>query len=76
MPFLGYGKNTICISRSTYLDIAGVFFLFSPHVLFVMSMERYLGAYYPIFHCISVTKGRLLILLAILLTSTTVLHII
>ena len=36
----------------------------------------YLGAYYPIFHRTSVTKRRLLILLAILLISTTVLHII
>ena len=36
-------------------------------VLLVMSMERYLGAYYPIFHRTSVTKSRLLSLLALML---------
>ena len=30
--------------------------------LFVMSFERYLGSYYPIFHRTSVTKGKLLTL--------------
>ena len=50
-----------------YLDIVTVFFAFSVTALFLMSIERYLGAYYPIFHCTSVTKRRLLTLLAILL---------
>ncbi len=34
--------------------------------LLVMSIDRYLGTYYPIFHRTSVTKGKLLTLLAIL----------
>ena len=37
-----------------------------------MSIERYLGAYYPIFHRTSVTRRRLLTLLAILLMFTIV----
>ena len=40
---------------------------FSFFVLLVMSIERYLGAYYPIFHRTSVTKCRLLSLLALLI---------
>ena len=40
---------------------------FSIMTLLVMSIERYLGAYYPIFHRTSVTKRRLLTFLAILL---------
>ena len=50
-----------------YLYFANVFLAFSFYVLLVTSVERYLGAYYPIFHRISVTKRRLLTLLAILL---------
>ncbi len=34
--------------------------------LFVMNFDRYLATYYPIFHRTSVTKGKLLTLLAIL----------
>ena len=50
-----------------YLDTVTVFFGFSVTALLLMSIERYLGAYYPIFHCTSVTRRRLLTLLAILL---------
>ena len=50
-----------------YLHCVNVFFGFSLYVLLVMSIERYLGAYYPIFHRTSVTRRRLLTLLAILL---------
>ena len=39
-----------------------------------LSIERYLGAYYPIFHRTSVTKRRLLTLLTILLTLHTTLR--
>ena len=49
-----------------YLDLVLVFHGFSFLALFVMSIERYLGAYYPIFHRTSVTRRRLLTLLAIL----------
>ena len=50
-----------------YLHMSGVFLGFSVRVLLVMSIERYLGAYYPIFHRASVTRRRLMTLLAILL---------
>ena len=50
-----------------YLHISGVSIAFSFHILLVMSIERYLGAYYPIFHRTSVTRRRLLTLLATLL---------
>ena len=58
------------------LQLAGVFIAFSFVALVVMSIERYLGAYYPIFHRTSVTRRRLLTLLAILLMKTTVMHIV
>ena len=41
---------------------------FSSLALLVMNFDRYLATYYPIFHRTSVTKGRLLTLLAILIT--------
>ena len=50
-----------------YGDIAAIFLGFSVLILFVMSIERYLGAYYPIFHSTSVTRHRLLTLLGTLL---------
>ena len=59
---------------TTYLDFANVFMAFPFYVLIVMSIERYLGAYYPIFHRTSVTKRRLLTLLAILLIFQTIFH--
>ena len=46
----------------------GVFVGFSILALLVMNFDRYLATYYPIFHRTSVTKGRLLTLLAILIT--------
>ena len=50
-----------------YGDIAAIFLGFSVLILLVMSIERYLGAYYPIFHSTSVTRRRLLTLLGTLL---------
>ncbi len=45
----------------------GTFFLaISLLALFVMSFDRYLATYYPIFHRTSVTKGKLLTLFVIL----------
>ena len=58
----------------TYLHIASVFLALSMLVLLVMSLERYLGAYYPVFHRTSVTRRRLLTLLAILLIPSAVMH--
>ena len=60
------------------LDIVIVFHEFSFLVLLVMSIERYLGAYYPIFHRTSLTRRKLLTLLAILIvvhTTMDVIHI-
>ena len=57
----------LMFSWTVYLNFVTVFYGFSFHVLLVMSIERYLGAYYPIFHRTSVTRRRLLTLLAILL---------
>ena len=44
-----------------------VFLMFSFLALLVMNFDRYLATSYPIFHRTSVTKGRLLTLLAILI---------
>ena len=48
-----------------YEHFTDLFIGFSVLVLLVMSIERYLGAYYPIFHRTSLTRRRLLTLLAI-----------
>ena len=53
-----------------------MFIGFSIMALLVMSIERYLGAYYPIFHRTSLTRRRLLILLAISFIFPTILIII
>jgi hypothetical protein len=45
-----------------------IFVGFSLLALLVMNFDRYLATYYPIFHRTSVTKGRLLTILAILIT--------
>ena len=50
----------------TYLGYVEVFTGLSILALLVMNIERYLGAYYPIFHRTSVTRRRLLTLLVIL----------
>ena len=51
-----------------YLYLASVSLAFSSIALLVMSIERYLGGYYPVFHRTSVTKRRLLILFPKLLS--------
>ena len=48
------------------LRSTSIFFAFSLFALLVMNFDRYLATSYPIFHRTSVTKGRLLTLLAIL----------
>ena len=53
-----------------------LFLAFPVHLLAVMSIEQYLGVYYPIFHRTSVTRRRLLTLLAILLIFQTTLYVI
>ena len=49
------------------LRATGIFFGFSFFALLVMNFDRYLATSYPIFHRTSVTKRRLLTLLAILI---------
>ena len=48
------------------LKMSSFFLIISIVALFVMSFDRYLATYYPIFHRTSVTKGKLLTLFAIL----------
>ena len=48
--------------------LATIFVGFSLLALLVMNFDRYLATSYPIFHRTSVTKGRLLTILAILIT--------
>ena len=71
--------SEICIAcrgkMRLYPDISGTFLIFSHLALLVMSFERYLGAYYPIFHRTSVTRRKLLTLFAILLIPVTVIYI-
>ena len=50
-----------------YRHLSTIFGGFSMLSLLVMSIERYLGAAYPIFHRTSVTRSRILTLFAILL---------
>ena len=60
----------------TYLELVVAFLGFSFLALLVMSIERYLETYYPIFHRTSVTRRRLLTFLAILLIYQIILHVI
>ena len=62
-----------------FLCTVNIIFTFSEidfHAIFVMSIERYLGAYHPVLHRTSVTRRRLLIRLAILLSFQTTLNVI
>ena len=61
---------------TNYLEYVSVLLAFSFLALLVTGIERYLGACYPIFHRTSVTRRRLLSFLAVLLITTTVMHII
>ena len=62
--------------KRIYHNISAVFLVFSLFALLVMSIERYLGAYYPIFHRTSVTRRRILTVFAILLIPAVVMYII
>ena len=63
-------------ATTVYVLSSSVFLSFSFCALLVMSIERYLGAYYPFFHRTSVTRRRLLTFLAILLMVTAVMYVI
>ena len=51
----------------SYLWVSEIFLTISFLALLVLNFERYLATYYPIFHRTSVTRGRLLTLLATLI---------
>ena len=57
-----------------YIHVASLFLGSSMHALLMMSIEQYLGAYYPIFHRTSVTRRRLLTVLAISLLPHVILN--
>ena len=59
-----------------YLSYSVTFLALSLDVLWVMTFERYLGTHYPLFHRTSVTRRRILILLAILLIFETTIYMI
>jgi hypothetical protein len=59
-------RHNLAAKMNIYLHFTCVFLGFSLLALLVMNIERYLGVYYPIFHRTSVTRRRLLTLLAIL----------
>jgi hypothetical protein len=61
---------------ATYAHFATMFLWFSFFALLVMNFERYMAVYYPILHRNSVTRRRLLTLLAVLLILHTTITII
>ena len=60
-------KHDLFSKMQIYANFSTTIFGFSFVALLVMNIERYLGAYYPFFHRTTVTKRKLLKLLAILL---------
>mgnify|MGYP002803396122 FL=1 len=58
--------NDLLATVQIYEHFSNVFIGFSVMALLVMSIERYLGAYYPFFHRASLTRRRLLTFLAVL----------
>ena len=68
--------NYLLAKGRNYLHSSTALLAFSLFALFVISIERYLGAYYPIFHRTAVTRSRLLTVLVILLIFQTALWVI
>ena len=66
----------LSLEMRIYLDFVRVFVERTFDVFLAISIERYMGAYHPIFHRTSITKRRLLTLLAILLIVHTTLYMI
>ena len=65
----------LLFSWKVYLNFLTVFHGYSFYVILVMSIERYLGAYYPIFHRTSVIRRRLLTLVAIFVIVHTIVYL-
>jgi hypothetical protein len=63
-------KHDLVAKMEIYLHFGITAAGFSLVALLIMNIERYLGAYYPIFHRKSVTSRRLLTILAILILPT------
>ena len=70
------GKNDLIATLQIFLQFSDIFIDFSIMAVLVMSIERYLGAYYPFFHRTSLTRRRLLTLLLVLSLVPTILAII
>ena len=70
------GKNDLLATSLIFLHISDIFTGFSIMAVLVMSIQRYLGAYYPFFHRTSLTRRGLLTLLAVLSLVSTILTII
>ena len=68
-------SNELHTKVRIYLEFCNLLAGLSLCTLMVMCIERYLGVYYPIFHKTSVTRRRLLELLAILIIPPTILTI-
>ena len=67
-------ENYYLLSRvAIYLQVAHIPCGYSLCILMVMCIERYLGVYHPIFHKTSVTRRRLLTLLAMFIIPLTAL---
>ncbi len=59
----------------SWVRISNIFLGFSLVALLVMNFDRYLATYYPIFHRTSVTKRKLLTLLAVLIVVELILYL-
>ena len=69
-------KHDLLAGTEIYQQHARMFIGFSIIALVVLSIERYLGVFYPFFHRTSVTRRRLLTLLAVLFIPPVILMII
>ena len=69
-------RNDLQATVQIYEHFSDTFIGFSLIALLVMSIERYLGAYYPLLHRTSLTRRRLLTLLAVLFLLPIILAII
>ena len=68
--------NSLLAMELIYDHISNAFIGFSMMALLVMSIERYLGAYYPFFHRTPLSRRKLLALLAVFSLVPIFLHLI
>ena len=67
ISWLTQANGDVFHNMKKYLHFSDALLGFSFHALLVMNIERYLGAYYPVYHRTNVTRRKLATLLAILL---------